>query len=71
MIKMRDPILGDKLGKKSLVMIPCLLILCVVYGGWGGGVTFTTLLANSANIVEIFLIFPRKQDLSFYTNCLH
>ena len=37
--------------------------------------TIMTLLANLAddtprNIDDIFLIFPRKQDLTFHANCL-
>ena len=35
--------------------------------------TFTTLLANSADdkLMILFLIFPTQQDLTFHANCLH
>ena len=34
--------------------------------------TFTTIWANSANgiLMILFLIFPRKQDVTFHANCL-
>ena len=50
--------------------------VCFVFFFWFfiglSNLTFTTLLANSAdNKLENFLIFPRKQDLILYANCLH
>ena len=34
-------------------------------------VTFTTLSWFSTNLIMFFLIFPRKQDLTFLANCLY
>ena len=34
------------------------------------GLTFTSLWADSVDDWDIFLIFPRKQDLTFHADCL-
>ena len=45
---------------------------CILFPGGASDLTFTlSRLVQQTTIDDIFLMFPRKQDLTFHANCLH